>query len=154
MPLEDILPRLKTINSGVSGISTAFDHDDIPQSIQTADLPAVMVYPTPSQINYSAAQQAHIEHIVLMDVYVAPRSRRPLREQLSDAVPYVDLFVTEYADAMRLNDLDSSTPETDEYIAQLQQYEIGELEFEGDKFYIGVRFTLQVHEHTHKTTGT
>jgi len=154
MPLEDVLPRLKTINSGVTGISTAFDHDDMPQSIQTADLPAVMLYPTPSVIRYSAAQQAHVEHVVLMDVLVAPRSRRPLREQLSDAVPYVDKFVTTYAAAMRLNDLDTSTAETDEYIAMLRQYEIGELEFEGDKFYIGVRFTLQVDEHICKTTGT
>ena len=154
MPLEDILPALKTINSGITGVTTAFDHDDMPESIHTADLPAVFVYPLNSPIDYSAAHKAHLEHVILMDCIVSPRSRAPLAQQMSVAVPFVDLFVTTYAAAMKLNELETSTAEDDEYIARLQEYTVGLIEFEQDVFYIGIQFTLQVDEHICKTTGT
>ena len=148
MSLEAIFTRIKTINSGITGITRAYDHTDVPESLSTGDLPAAIPYPDTGDIFYSAGQLARFDHRILIRVYVAPTGQANLAQNLSACLPFVQRFRDTYAQAMKLNELAGIEQ------AKLTSYRVGVLPDYAGVEYVGVEFVLEVAEEEAITTGT
>ena len=141
MSLENILTRCKTIHAAITGVTTAYDHTDVPETLQSGNLPAVLPAGATGEMSYYAAGGARTDHEITFYLYVAPRARAPLSQQLEDVVPFVKLFRDAYAAAFKLNSL------SDVEHTMLHHYVLtGDLQFEPDVFYTGIIFSLRVTE--------
>jgi hypothetical protein len=139
MALADILTRTKVINAAISGVTTAYDHTNIPNTLSTANLPAAVSVHESGEHDYYATEGAKDTFEVRMYLFIAPRARAPLYQQYTAAVPFVERFRNAYAAAIKLNSL--------QYVshAQLYHHEVrGDLEFEPDVLYFGLIFFLRV----------
>ena len=144
--LENILTRVKSINAEISGIVTSCDHTDIPNSLNTGQLPLVLPLLDEGTLTYSAGQLSADHYNIWLCVYLSPLGQGNVAQSFSAAIPYISKFKVRYAAALNLDELSGVTQ------ALLTDFRVGLLP-PFDQDYIGVAIKLEVWGHEVVTTG-
>jgi len=141
MSLTTAIANLATKGGTVSGITTSFDQDDIPDSLSNASLPALLHLPgggtnTREAFDNNFWTFVHTVRVILL--YKAAASGR-LEDNLAGIVTLIDSYIT----AIRADDTLSGAV-VDAVVTAYA--EPGVLEF-ADIPYHGVEFTVTVTEY-------
>lgn len=147
MSLETILTRVKSINAAVAGVTTAYDHTDVQDSLNTANLPAAIAMPGEGDLTYGGGGDVLTAHRLRLLLYVVPASRGNLAQNVAACIPFVACFRDAYAQAIKLDSLPGVN------WAYLRDYRVGLLPPYGGTEYVGVEFTLEVEEQETVTVG-
>lgn len=147
MSLATILSRVKTINAAIAGVTTACDHTDVPDSLNTGNLPGAIVLAGEGDLTYGGGGDALATHRLRLLLYVVPASRGNLAQNVAACIPFVERFRNAYAQAMQLDSLSGVN------WAYLRDYRVGLLPAYGGTEYVGVEFTLEVEEQESVTVG-
>ena len=146
MSLETVFDRVALINSGITGIVTSYSYDDLPQALNTGNLPAAVPLLEEGDIAFSAGGLGYEKHTIWLCVYINPLGQGSIAQNFGDAVPYVTRFKERYALALKLDALEGVEQ------ALITKYRVGLLApFDID--YVGIAFRLEVDCHEAIATG-
>ena len=141
MSLRTAITQLAATGATVTGITTAFDVDDVPQSLKTAQLPALLHFPG-GGTNDRLVFDNNIwtfKHRVRVILFYSPVAQGRLEDNLAEIVDLVGSYVEAIRDD---DDLDGNVCD-----AMVTAYgEPGAFRF-AEVDYHGVEFTVEVVEY-------
>ena len=142
MSLATILAEMKSINSGIAGVTTSFDITDVPTSLNTADLPAVLVLPSPTELTTFTliASRRTTFHQIVLRIYVKPVAQGTIAQNLTAIEPFIERVVDRYSQAVALDSL-AGVQKHD-----ISGYRIGVLPDFAGVDYAGIEFPFMVRE--------
>lgn len=138
MGLTDVLTACKTIMASVSGIASAYDHTDMPASLDTGDLPAALCLPNAGDLDASGANAAASVHRVRIVVVGLPGGQGTVAQRMSQLVPLVKSVRDKFAGSLGLG------------VATVEHSQLSSYEFitfaVGSNDHAAIEFTLTVYE--------
>jgi hypothetical protein len=145
MGLAGILTACKTIASAVTGIKAAYDHTDMPEALDSAEVPAVLCLPNSGDMEASGAGAGAIIHTVRLILVGMAGGQGTVAQRMSQLVPYVPALQTAFAAHLALS---TSGVEW----ATLERYAFITFAI-GENNHAAVEFTLRVFERELLTVG-
>lgn len=97
MSLANILTKLSTIGGTVTGISASYDVDALPESLNTADLPALLHFPQGGEDQLRVFRGGNFwvtEHSIRVVLVYDAAAQGNLEQNLNAIVDLVDLYIT------------------------------------------------------------
>jgi hypothetical protein len=138
MGLTDVLTSCKAICAGVPGIASAYDHTDMPASLNTSDIPAALCLPNAGDLETSGAHAGASAHRVRIVVVGLPGGRGTVAQRMSQLVPLVKSVRDAFAASLGLG------------VASVEHSQLTKYEFIaftiGANDHAAVEFTLAVYE--------
>lgn len=149
MSISTIATRLALIQTAITGVTKAYDLDEMPNQLRATQLPAAVNFPGPAIYEWRGSGDIDETRTWFMRLYVTP-AQRPVDAAKKAALvePFFRRFVAAFADAQQLNDLG------DVQLAQIagdgglisMQY--------ADEWFAGIELTLTVKETWNTTVST
>lgn len=138
MSLASVLTGAKTVLSDISGIVAVYDHTDMPESLDSAKIPALLCIPRRGDVSLAGAGSAETTHSVRIVLVGKAGGQGTAAARLSQLVPLVEPV----RDAIYASlHLDVATVSW----AEITNYEFVTFEI-GSNAHAAVEFTLTVHE--------
>ena len=142
MSLLTILAKMKSINSGITGVVASYDITDVPASIKTGNLPAALVLPSPTELStfQLIASRRTTWHQVILRIYVEPVAQGTPAQNLTAVEPFIERVADTYSQSVALDALAGIQKH------DLNGYRIGVLPDFAGVDYVGIEFQFVVRE--------
>lgn len=142
MSLLTILAEMKSINSGITGVTTSYDITDMPASLKTGNLPVAVVLPSPTELSTFSliSSRRQTFHQIVLRIYVKPIAQGTLSQRLTAVEPFTHRVPDAYSPAVSLNSLAGMQKH------DINGYRIGVLPDFAGVDYVGIEFSFMVQE--------
>jgi len=142
MTVGTVLDKLATIQATITGITKAYGHDDLPNSLKTAQLPAFINLPGAATSEDVFGQAAEVEtRTYRMLLYVTPIERpSDIATRMNRVEPFFDRVKDKFRSYALLDSLTDVI-----FTSTVDDIGLTAMEYAG-VLYAGVEFTLDVME--------
>jgi len=106
MSVTTVGARIASVQSDITGVTSAYAHDELPGALRTSELPAFLNFP--GEADYTIISDSYVKEVRQwrMQLFVAPRGRDTDPARLGSTIePFFRRVFLEFLDSIQLESL-------------------------------------------------